>query len=367
VGQLSGNSWTPPNGLVNGNDISAIIQSFQIRPTAPPLVRSDLAGPIPDGLINATDILLVAQAFAGVNYPYTTPACCGGACNFINTNPPQAAPSTTWTSAPTMNLSFDKALILPNETLQISVILDSPAATSLIGYELSLDMTGGATGQLIIETISVDTLNNAYALRNCPTIQAVDPINKRIANITNDGLFTDAPASAYLATFTLRASDDANGVFSVTLPPSDRAFVIGPDNQPIAASQGQAVLIGVETLCTDNAFCNDGNPCTDDICIPDSGCTHVINDLNTCDDNNPCTTSVCQSGSCQATPLPAGTSCNDNLACTGVDTCDGVGICLHNGNACTKNQTCNECSANQYCCSTAQLPCACSNTQTVTP
>ncbi len=369
VGQISGNSWTSPNLIVNGNDIIAIVQGFQLRPSAPQLARTDLGGQLPDGLINASDILLVVFAFAGKDYPFAAPACCSGACNFIDPNAPFVASLSTASlvSLPTLNLSTSQAIIQPNESLKIDVRLDSATAQSLIGYELSLDVSGGDVGQLAFESITVDTLNASYALASHSTIKAVELIGNRIANLISDGLPANAPASAYLATFTLRASADAHGVFTISLPLSGRAFIIGSDAHSMATQQGLAMLIGVGMLCTDDAYCDDGNPCTDDICDPDSGCAHVNNDLNLCDNSHLCTSGVCLAGICQTSMLPSGTNCDDNLACTGLDVCDGAGTCVHDGSACAKTQTCYECPDNQYCCSTAQLPCACGEIPTSSP
>lgn len=104
---------------------------------------------------------------------------------------------------------------------------------------------------------------------------------------------------------------------------------------------------------------DDGNPCTLDACAPEGGVTHevlpegtscsdgnVCNGNETCDaaancqagtppsldDGNPCTNDSCdpQSG-VQHLPAAAGTSCDDGLLCTGVDACDGLGSCLHSG------------------------------------
>ena len=45
--------------------------------------------------------------------------------------------------------------------------------------------------------------------------------------------------------------------------------------------------------------CDDGNPCTDDLCSPVDGCVHVPQDGGPCDDNLACTTGdVCSAGEC---------------------------------------------------------------------
>ena len=102
---------------------------------------------------------------------------------------------------------------------------------------------------------------------------------------------------------------------------------------------------------TDETFCDDGNPCTDDVCDPKLavdgalGCTAVNIDIP-CDDNNLCTTGdTCSAGSCKS-----GTAkdCNDFNSCT-VDACDlPTGECTNtviegpcdDGSACTVGDVC---------------------------
>lgn len=99
--------------------------------------------------------------------------------------------------------------------------------------------------------------------------------------------------------------------------------------------------------------CNDGNPCTDDSCDPDSGClfhtnTQPCNDGDVCttgdecsggeclgeeslvcDDGRVCTDDSCDpSAGCQFEPNSAG--CSDGNACTTGDFCDG-GMCVSAG------------------------------------
>ena len=74
--------------------------------------------------------------------------------------------------------------------------------------------------------------------------------------------------------------------------------------------------------------CNDGNPCTDDLCDPVAGCKHIFNDAE-CNDGNPCTTSdACQAGSCVGT---GGLDCSDDNLCTD-DSCNPNVGCVHTNN-----------------------------------
>ncbi len=85
--------------------------------------------------------------------------------------------------------------------------------------------------------------------------------------------------------------------------------------------------------------CDDKNPCTNDVCVPQSGCVHEVN-TGPCDDANACTTGdVCAKGACGGAAKP----CDDAIACT-LDSCvKASGTCVHapdvstcdDGNPCT--------------------------------
>jgi uncharacterized repeat protein (TIGR01451 family) len=128
--------------------------------------------------------------------------------------------------------------------------------------------------------------------------------------------------------------------------------------------------VGVSLLptevCTTNADCDDGNPCTTDICTPADGKCHATpaSDGTPCDDaslctvgntcvagacgtpvacsdGNPCTTDVCNpaTGACSSTPL----ACDDGNPCT-IDTCNAAGACVFTaapgGSSCSDGDPC---------------------------
>ena len=98
------------------------------------------------------------------------------------------------------------------------------------------------------------------------------------------------------------------------------------------ACAGGACAAGAATVC------NDGNPCTDDACAPASGCSAVAN-TGACDDGNPCTSGdACTAAKC----LPGKQIvCNDGNPCT-FDVCDPASGCtsLPNAVSCTDNNVC---------------------------
>ena len=118
--------------------------------------------------------------------------------------------------------------------------------------------------------------------------------------------------------------------------------------------------------------CQDGEPCTNDLCDTAIGCIYekvagfkLCDDGNACtkndaceagicigkqavvcNDNNPCTADTCSPvGGCGYAPL-VGTSCDDGSACTTDDTCGGgscagTALACNNGNACDGVELCN--------------------------
>lgn len=94
----------------------------------------------------------------------------------------------------------------------------------------------------------------------------------------------------------------------------------------------------------DNSRCDDGKPCTDNVCTA-SGCTYPNDNTNTCSDGIACTTDACSAGACVSTPVNS--ACDDNNVCT-TDTCSATLGCQHSNNtlscndgvACTQNDVC---------------------------
>ncbi len=91
--------------------------------------------------------------------------------------------------------------------------------------------------------------------------------------------------------------------------------------------------------------CDDHNPCTKDICLPEGGCGHE-NIAAACDDEDPCTLNdYCDDGQCIPGAAP---DCNDQNPCTDDSCVDGLCVNEANeaecddGNACTVGDGCSE-------------------------
>ena len=129
------------------------------------------------------------------------------------------------------------------------------------------------------------------------------------------------------------------------------------DGQP--CDDGDACTAGdvcVGALCVGGGLpgCDDGNPCTEDVCDEDAGtCLHTLLADVACDDGDACTDGdLCQDGSCVPGPAVvcpeptqcsvvtcepavgclvtrlAGKPCDDGSACTAGDVCGADGTCV---------------------------------------
>ncbi|MSQ84353.1 MAG: hypothetical protein EXR77_15950 [Myxococcales bacterium] len=157
--------------------------------------------------------------------------------------------------------------------------------------------------------------------------------------------------------------DPATGVGTCALPCQDGACAEGFECVPLIVNgipAGQIcvpkptctpkpeVCNGADDNCdgkTDEGFCFDGNPCSDDICNAAGACGHP-NNAAPCDDGNACSAGdFCKDGQCNAGGKSA---CDDGSACT-KDTCDATnGTCVNlklqggceDGDACTLGDQC---------------------------
>jgi len=135
---------------------------------------------------------------------------------------------------------------------------------------------------------------------------------------------------------------------AVCSPDTGKCAVV-PDHEGMACNDGDACSVGEACtlgVCTGGvpANCNDGNPCTDDSCLPGDGCAHVPNALP-CQDGDACTLGdLCSAGACA--PGTAA-DCDDSNQCTD-DSCDPKSGCKHTANAAACDDG-NDCTTGDHC------------------
>ena len=110
--------------------------------------------------------------------------------------------------------------------------------------------------------------------------------------------------------------------------------------------------------------CDDGNPCTEDLCDSATGCTYVAA-TGPCDDGSDCTVDdECIDSSCVGNSAEA---CDDGNPCTD-DDCDELGGCIHSPNTAACDDG-NDCTIGDLCveglCSSGSPDCDDSNTCTL--
>ncbi|MEE9295813.1 MAG: plastocyanin/azurin family copper-binding protein [Phycisphaerae bacterium] len=106
--------------------------------------------------------------------------------------------------------------------------------------------------------------------------------------------------------------------------------------------------------CTTHSDCDDGDACTQDVCVSGNCQNNAIEGCcvtdGECDDTNPCTTDACVNNACDHTVIPdccvQDGDCQDGNVCTD-DVCNG-NVCGHtnntascdDGNSCTTGDVC---------------------------
>jgi hypothetical protein len=107
-------------------------------------------------------------------------------------------------------------------------------------------------------------------------------------------------------------------------------------------------------------LCDDGNECTEDNCLGETGCELIALSDAECKDGDPCTVADhCTEGLCLGNPVV----CDDDNECTD-DSCDGSGGCLFENNSasCDDGDACtvaDQCSGGE--CGGLAIPCDCQN------
>jgi len=334
VGKFIAGHWQPPNGYVAIDDAVAAIKAFQ-HVNAPDLSRVDVirvgeSNPelmaIPDGRVDILDVFQLILGFTGKTYYWYDRA---DDC-FDTPIPPRPAPPGGEYS--TLSLAANAATIQGEETVDVEVFIGD--AADFAGYQLSIESAGGTSGSLLLDALFVDNTRQDYVFYGVNDLVGIDEVGGRIGVVNADGVGIGVSGPAYLGTFRLEASADAEGVFNVSLGGLSGSFILTGGGLTRTDTVLESVDIEV-VACTVDADCDDTNPCTDDTC--EAGvCMHTNNDSNTCTDGNACTADECLAGVCTSTNEQSGTACDDGLFCTKTDTCDGDGACVGAGTPCTK-------------------------------
>jgi len=197
---------------------------------------------------------------------------------------------------------------------------------------------------------------------DCPSGYRCDPVSttegvELLQCVPEKGICECSPKSIALGLLTVCEVENEFGLCTGT-----RVCAEGGLTPCDAKEPAEEVCSGLDDDCdgdTDEATCDDGNPCTEDACVPEEGgCEHVSVSGIACDDEDVCTIADhCEDGVCSGTFV----DCDDKNPCT-TDICDASGGCLYefNDGACDDGDPC---TVNDHCdsgiCWGTEVPCDC--------
>jgi hypothetical protein len=331
VGVLTGDlppapGWEPPDGFVNENDIQGYVLSYQ-GPSSPSTHPTwvDLygrgAGSPPNYILNVSDLQRILFGYDGETWTYNaehmTPADCPANTSAL---PPSGDPST-------ISLVASADIIDEAETVDVDVYVDS--VDDLGAFELTLEVTGGTSGELGLWAITVDSGRQDYVFfeEAGPTHTAMNTDNGSLSHALEGG-GVPVTGSGYLATYTYQPMDGATGMFTITVKGDENTFLNNTDGVMLATQTGATEVIGVGIDC-----------------FVDADCSAFA-----------CQTVTCTNYACIYTNLAQGTPCDDGQFCTATDECDGNGTCVGSGNACSFPLQCCELPEGCVCRTCSCLP-----------
>ncbi|MHC4697360.1 MAG: M28 family metallopeptidase, partial [Planctomycetota bacterium] len=193
------------------------------------------------------------------------------------------------------------------------------AVDDLAAYELGLEVSGGDTGSLDLDTITVDDQRPDYVFYSLNETYAGNKDLGQLSNALADGSVS-VTGQGYLGTFTYVPTGDANGVFTVSTRGDGFTFLLDSNGVEIASDPTASEVIEIQ-------------------CVTDADC----------DDANECTTDTCTDGACSNVNVAEHTPCDDGLFCTVTDECDGNGTCVGSGTRCTRPRNPKCCEGTDQC------------------
>ena len=134
--------------------------------------------------------------------------------------------------------------IQPGGTVSIEFYLDGTVA-SLRGYQVSLAVVGGDSGQLTVGGGSADSSHADFVFGVENALAAVDREGARVMAALMKGDIS-VSASSYLGTMTFQASADARGTFVIrAIEGMSSTVLLNAENMPVAFVMPEPVMLTV--------------------------------------------------------------------------------------------------------------------------
>ena len=143
----------------------------------------------------------------------------------------------------TVMVTPSRTQIQPGEEVVVDVYVSG--TTDLRSFQTELRVSGGTSGSLTATDLWVDTTRTDYVFAGQQQLEAIDKTGGRIGGVKLSG-GVSVPQPAYIGTFTLKASPDANGTFTVNINDADRrTMLLNSNSQHLAFGAGPAATIVV--------------------------------------------------------------------------------------------------------------------------
>lgn len=144
---------------------------------------------------------------------------------------------------PTITVVPSQSSMRPGGTMTVDVFANGVG--DLRVYQVSLAVTGGMKGRLAVDSAAI-TSRDDYVFGTAKKLDAVDQTSGRMGAMLFDGGM-DVATPGYLGTYTLRASADASGSYSVNVRMDRSSFLRDSKNMTIGFYPGQNAIISVGT------------------------------------------------------------------------------------------------------------------------
>jgi len=131
---------------------------------------------------------------------------------------------------------------MTNGTYVVDVFVDH--AKGLRSYQVTLDVTGGTSGQLNRADVKVDKTRTDFVFGTDQSIVADDKAGGRAGAVLFDGS-VDVEKGGYLGTFAFQPTADASGSFSVNVRVGPETILGDPRNKDMQYSAGQDAIITI--------------------------------------------------------------------------------------------------------------------------
>lgn len=144
---------------------------------------------------------------------------------------------------PTMAVVASNSAIAPGEAVTLDVFVSG--VPSLRTYQVTLGITGGDGGRLVVEDLWIDHDRSDYLFGTQQKLDAVDRTGDRMGGVMLEG-GVEALNRTYVGSYNIRASADASGAFRVNVITNDRrSILMTPDNIELNFNAGADAVINV--------------------------------------------------------------------------------------------------------------------------